>query len=702
MLEPGTKIDSCEIIKPLSGNDIYQSYLVNCLNAPAAKLLLFHIEQVLEPIKNQPFLEQARWLSSQTFAGIGLPYRAGEHDHQLYCLFPLFNGPSLAESLDRPVDVRSAVELVKEVAGYLIAPHSAGLVHGNLSPETICLDGQHPFLADFSLSQLVKLDYQSGRDPRYISPEQVRGDVIKSAADIYSLGCVFYHMLTGKAPYSGGDAFAIAMQHVQGDFPSLPDSLSKCQWLLDAMTKTTADERFSAERLLQECENLLTDKDLELTCYPVDSETEVNDQLSAAQQGHEQITEGDVDLASRIESRLKEHASNMSNDIMPESVKGQNSDATEGLEQIYSKDESRTWRYLLILFIGIAIGSGWYFLFFNQPASPEVKNDPIVKNSLNEDLDQALVSWKNADLTGAEREFKRLIDQYSDDPRAYNNLAAVYAAKGDYEQAREYLEQALSTSRDYATIYNNLGAVYAEMARDSYGKALQLDKTESLLNLQALSSQGVVMVELVSEEKPALSVATTAEENSASDLAGQDVKALSDEQDTVSLAVEPQIVMSTETFVDGVNEMTSQPSEVPSPEPAIESVPADEDALETAPEAPQKETAAEFILRWAQAWSQQDVSQYLTFYDQAFIPSGGKSKEDWETQRYERINRPQSIEVTLTDIQLSEQTEDRVRLEAVQTYNSDIYSDRTRKVFDLREGEEGWSILRERSLGSVL
>lgn len=696
MLEPGTKIDNCEIIRPLSGNDIYQSYLVNCLEAPAAKLLLFHAEQVFEPIKHQPFLEQAQWLSSQTFPGVGLPFRAGEHEHQLFCLFPIFHGPFLAENLERPYDVRSAVELVKEIAGNLIAPHSAGLVHGNLSPGTICLDDNHPSLVDFSLSQLVKLDYQSGMDPRYISPEQVRGDVIKPAVDIYSLGCVFFHMLIGKAPYSGNDAFAIAMQHVQGDFPSLPDSLSKCQSLLDTMTKTNADERCSTEQLLQECEKLLKDKGLELLRYSADSETDVIDHLAETRQSDKPVTDEGVDLASRIESRLKEHVSSMNDDIMTESVADQNSDATECLEQVYSKDESRTWRYLVILFVGIAIGSGIYFLFFNQPVPPATKVEPVVDNSLNEDLDQALFSWGNSDLPTAEKEFKRLIEQYSDDPRAYNNLAAVYAAQGDYEQAREYLERALATSWEYATIYNNLGAVYAEMARDSYGKALQLDKADALLSLQSLSSQGVVMVEPVDKGNTAHTDITTAEEISDSDIAEQVLKVHSDKPENISLPVESQVVVATESSVDGSDEIPAQSLELVS-EPQA----ADEQEQMINPEVPRKESAADFILRWAQAWSRQDVSEYLTFYDQAFIPSGGKTKENWEEQRFERISRPQSIEVTLTDIQLSDQGDNGVRLEAVQSYNSDIYSDRTRKVFDLREGDDGWSILRERSLGRI-
>ncbi|MEO7337171.1 MAG: tetratricopeptide repeat protein [Caldimonas sp.] len=71
--------------------------------------------------------------------------------------------------------------------------------------------------------------------------------------------------------------------------------------------------------------------------------------------------------------------------------------------------------------------------------------------------------------------FQQLTDDYPDLAEPYNNLAALYAASGDYSKAREALERALRMNPDYATAHENLGDVYAALAAQSYARALKLD-----------------------------------------------------------------------------------------------------------------------------------------------------------------------------------------------------------------------------------
>ncbi|MBC8058649.1 MAG: tetratricopeptide repeat protein [Rhizobiales bacterium] len=71
--------------------------------------------------------------------------------------------------------------------------------------------------------------------------------------------------------------------------------------------------------------------------------------------------------------------------------------------------------------------------------------------------------------------FQKLTEDYPDLAEPYNNLAALYAAGGDYPKARATLEQALRTNPSYATAHENLGDVYAALAAQSYARALKLD-----------------------------------------------------------------------------------------------------------------------------------------------------------------------------------------------------------------------------------
>ena len=78
--------------------------------------------------------------------------------------------------------------------------------------------------------------------------------------------------------------------------------------------------------------------------------------------------------------------------------------------------------------------------------------------------------------------FQKLVDDYPDLPEPYNNLAALYAANGDYGRARVTLEQAVRANPGYAIAHENLGDVYAALASQSYAKARQLDPTNAALD----------------------------------------------------------------------------------------------------------------------------------------------------------------------------------------------------------------------------
>jgi len=75
--------------------------------------------------------------------------------------------------------------------------------------------------------------------------------------------------------------------------------------------------------------------------------------------------------------------------------------------------------------------------------------------------------------------FTRLTQDYPDLPEPYNNLAVIYASQGEYDKARVALEKSIRTHPSYATAYENLGDVYAKLASQAYGKALQLDASNS-------------------------------------------------------------------------------------------------------------------------------------------------------------------------------------------------------------------------------
>jgi len=142
-------------------------------------------------------------------------YDAREEAGELLVAMRLVKGGDLRQRIDRdgPLPPAEAIELLGQVAGALDAAHAAGIVHRDVKPHNILLEGERAYLSDFGLAKaLGESGAASGASvvgtAHYMSPEQWRADRVGPAADVYSLGCVLYEALTGIAPFARreGDA----------------------------------------------------------------------------------------------------------------------------------------------------------------------------------------------------------------------------------------------------------------------------------------------------------------------------------------------------------------------------------------------------------------------------------------------------------------------------------------------------------------
>ncbi len=236
--------------------------------------------------------------------------------------------------------------------------------------------------------------------------------------------------------------------------------------------------------------------------------------------------------------------------------------------------------------------------------------------------------------------FADLTRDYPQLPEPYNNLAVLYAQQGDYEKARDALEAALATHPAYATAHENLGDIYAALAGAAYNRASSLDQNnqavrykQSLIN-QLDTGIGAAPAAPAVAAKPAPAAAV------------------------VAAAVEPAASPATSSSADvaGVN------------------------------------TA---LQAWAKAWSARDVSAYLAQYAADFVPEGGLTRAAWEQQRRDRITRPSRIVVRASSPEIVKVGEDRMRVNFVQEYQSDSFSDQVNKVLEFKSSGSGWKIVRE-------
>jgi serine/threonine-protein kinase PpkA len=130
-------------------------------------------------------------------------------------------------------------------------------VHRDLKPQNIMFRANHRLaILDFGLARELDATTtltQKGMvmaTPLYMSPEQCLGQPHDARGDLYSTGVILYEMLTGKPPYAGENASALAYQHVHGQIPRLPRRLVGYQPILDRLLAKRPDARFQSAREL--------------------------------------------------------------------------------------------------------------------------------------------------------------------------------------------------------------------------------------------------------------------------------------------------------------------------------------------------------------------------------------------------------------------------------------------------------------------
>lgn len=260
--------------------------------------------------------------------------------------------------------------------------------------------------------------------------------------------------------------------------------------------------------------------------------------------------------------------------------------------------------------------------------------------------------------------FAGLTQDYPELPEPYNNLAVLFAEKGEFEKARDSLLAAIQTHPSYSTAHENLGDLYAKMAATAYDRALQQDRANDSARVKLSAVNGLFSVPRAVPAPVDVTVAqSTPKPATPAPVTPQP------EPEPVQVAVVEQPRVET------------PPAVTPEPPPVRdESV-----AIERA------------IRAWANAWSTQNVDNYLAAYGEGFVPSNGASRAAWANYRRERITSPTTIEVDIGDIDVTMMSNDVAQAVFVQRYRSDNYRDVVRKTLTMRKSDSGWVILDESS-----
>ena len=194
----------------------------------------------------------------------------------VYIVMELLEGRTLRETVakEAPLEIARAVSIMLQTAAAVAAAHEAGVIHRDLKPANIFVTQRSDVPAvvkvlDFGIAKLAAetLDDEDPQNltqigamigtPRYMSPEQCDGLELTPASDVYSLGVIFYEMLTGSVPFSGSSPLAIAIKHAS-DLPRPPREIVAAvpveleQLVLQALEKRPQDRPANASEFRSE------------------------------------------------------------------------------------------------------------------------------------------------------------------------------------------------------------------------------------------------------------------------------------------------------------------------------------------------------------------------------------------------------------------------------------------------------------------
>lgn len=239
--------------------------------------------------------------------------------------------------------------------------------------------------------------------------------------------------------------------------------------------------------------------------------------------------------------------------------------------------------------------------------------------------------------------FTDLTDKYPNLPEPYNNLAVLHADAGQYDKARKALETAIKTHPSYATAHENLGDIYARMASEAYDKALQLDGG----NTRAQGKLSLIKDLFGTGNK------TTIAAKASKPTETKPIRP-ADKKPEPSKAAEP--VMAASNDEQGINDAVNS---------------------------------------WAKAWSDKNLDGYFASYADSFKPAKGESRKVWEQTRRDRISKPASINVEITNPKVTVDGADAAKVSFKQIYTAGGKPIRTNKTLLLKKVNGAWLIDQE-------
>ena len=258
----GALMKNYTIEKKIAGGEVASVYLSSDAKS-GRQVVLKVLQQVPDAGKSSVafdrFVREFELIRDIRHPNVVRIYDFGVSDDNAYIAMEYCSRGSLKKRILSGMYADRAEEIMRQIAQALDAIHSVGILHRDLKPTNVLFrEDESVALIDFGLARQTHLKAEiSGvgeifGTPYYMSPEQGHGEAVDERSDIYSLGVMFFEMLTGKRPYEGDNALAVIMKHAREPIPRLPEHMKRYQPAIDRMMAKQPGQRFqSVDELLE-------------------------------------------------------------------------------------------------------------------------------------------------------------------------------------------------------------------------------------------------------------------------------------------------------------------------------------------------------------------------------------------------------------------------------------------------------------------
>ena len=219
-----------EIIKYIGGGGMSKVFLAHdvILDRNVAIKILNYDFTNEEDLKRR-FMREALSATSLTHPHIVNIFDVGEEGELHYLVMEYIEGQTLKEFItsNGPLSPEQAIPIMRQLVSAISNAHYNGIIHRDIKPQNILMDSDGDVkITDFGIAMALSATAHTKTNSvlgtvHYLSPEQARGGMATMKSDIYSVGIVLYELLTGKLPFSGESAVAIALKHLQEETPSV-------------------------------------------------------------------------------------------------------------------------------------------------------------------------------------------------------------------------------------------------------------------------------------------------------------------------------------------------------------------------------------------------------------------------------------------------------------------------------------------------